>query len=101
MKHTRTLLTAILLAPLAALHAADLKPNIIFILADDLGYGDLSCYGQKIVPTPNLDRMASEGIRFTQAYAGNNCCAPSRCAFLTGLHSGHGTISPLPEKSCA
>ena len=92
MKHSLTLVTVLLLARLAALHAADLKPNIIFILADDLGYGDLSCYGQKIVPTPNLDRMASEGIRFTQAYAGNNCCAPSRCAFLTGLHSGHGTI---------
>jgi arylsulfatase A len=67
-------------------------PNIVLILADDLGYGDLGCYGQKIVPTPNLDRMASEGMRFTQAYAGNNCCAPSRCALLTGLHSGHATV---------
>ena len=54
--------------------AADSKPNIVFGLTDDLGYGDLGCYGQKIVPTPNLDRIASEGSRFTQAYAGNNCC---------------------------
>ncbi len=68
------------------------RPNIVFVLADDLGYGDLGCYGQKIVATPNLDRIASEGTRFTQAYAGNNCCAPSRCAFLTGLHSGHGAV---------
>jgi arylsulfatase A len=68
------------------------RPNIVFVLTDDLGYGDLGCYGQKIVATPNLDRIAAEGIRFTQAYAGNNCCAPSRCAFLTGLHSGHGTV---------
>ena len=68
------------------------RPNIVFVLADDLGYGDLGCYGQKVVPTPNLDRMASEGTRFTQVYAGNNCCAPSRCALLTGLHSGHGSV---------
>lgn len=67
-------------------------PNIVFILADDLGYGDLGCYGQTIVPTPNLDRIASEGTRFVQAYAGNNCCAPSRCSLMTGLHSGHSSV---------
>src|SRR6188472_47712 len=55
------------------------KPNIIFILADDLGYGDVGCYGQKHIKTPNLDRMASEGMRFTQSYAGAAVCAPSRC----------------------
>jgi arylsulfatase len=76
----------------AAQAEAATRPNIVLVLADDLGYGDLECYGQKIVPTPNLDRMASEGMRFTQAYAGNNCCAPSRCALLTGLHSGHATV---------
>ena len=82
-----------LLTPLSTARASEApRPNIIFVLTDDLGYGDLGCYGQKIVPTPNLDRMAAEGIRFTQAYAGNNCCAPSRCALMTGLHSGHGTV---------
>jgi arylsulfatase A len=76
-------------APAAAVKR---PPNVIFILMDDLGYGDIGCYGQKIIPTPNLDRMAAEGMRFTDAYAGNNCCAPSRCSFLTGLHSGHASV---------
>jgi len=67
-------------------------PNIVFILADDLGYGDLGCYGQKRILTPNLDRMAAEGMRFTQFYAGSTVCAPSRCCLMTGLHTGHGTI---------
>jgi len=65
------------------------KPNIIFILADDLGYGDLGCYGQKRIRTPHLDRMAAEGVRFTQAYAGSTVCAPSRCVLMTGLDTGH------------
>src|SRR5512143_4285384 len=65
------------------------KPNIIFILADDLGYGDLGCYGQKQIQTPNLDRLAAEGMRFTQFYAGSTVCAPSRCCLMTGLHTGH------------
>jgi len=68
------------------------KPNIIFVLADDLGYGDLGCYGQKVIRTPNLDRMAAEGMRFTDAYAGSTVCAPSRCALMTGLHTGHCRI---------
>jgi arylsulfatase A-like enzyme len=76
----------------AAMAAEIHKPNIVFILADDLGYGDLGCYGQKIVPTPNLDRMAAEGTRFTQAYAGSSCCGPSRCSLMTGLHPGHMTV---------
>ena len=67
-------------------------PNIIFILADDLGYGDLGCYGQTKIKTPNIDKLAAEGIRFTSCYAGSTVCAPSRCALMTGLHSGHGTI---------
>ncbi|UCH36678.1 MAG: arylsulfatase [Armatimonadota bacterium] len=68
------------------------KPNIIFILADDLGYGNLGCYGQKLVKTPELDRMAAEGIRFTQHYAGSTVCAPARCALMTGLHTGHARV---------
>lgn len=68
------------------------KPNIILILADDLGYGDLGCYGQDKIRTPNLDRLARSGMRFTQYYAGNTVCAPSRCALLTGKHTGHSDI---------
>src|SRR5580704_11440657 len=64
-------------------------PNIIFILADDLGYGDLGCYGQTKIKTPNLDELAAEGIRFASFYAGSTVCAPSRCALVTGLHTGH------------
>lgn len=65
------------------------KPNIIYIMADDAGYGDLSCYGQKHFPTPHIDRLAAQGMRFTQHYAGDTVCAPSRCALMTGLHTGH------------
>jgi arylsulfatase A-like enzyme len=65
------------------------KPNIVFILADDLGYGNLGCYGQQRIKTPNLDKLAAEGMRFTDAYAGSTVCAPSRCALMTGLHTGH------------
>jgi arylsulfatase A-like enzyme len=68
------------------------KPNIIFILADDLGYGDLGCYGQLKIKTPNLDKMAAQGMRFKQVYAGSTVCAPSRCALMTGKHTGHCRI---------
>ena len=68
------------------------KPSIIFILADDLGYGDLGCYGQTKIKTPNLDRLAAEGMCFTNFYAGSTVCAPSRCALMTGLHTGHAFI---------
>jgi uncharacterized sulfatase len=68
------------------------RPNIIFILADDLGWGDLGCYGQTKIRTPQLDRMAAEGMRFTQFYAGSTVCAPSRCTLMTGLHSGHSRV---------
>src|SRR6476646_2321449 len=68
------------------------KPNIIFILADDLGYGELGCYGQRRIKTPNLDRLASEGMRFTQCYAGTTVCAPSRSSLMTGQHTGHTRI---------
>ncbi len=65
------------------------RPNVIYMLVDDLGYGDLACYGQKTLSTPNLDRMASEGMRFTRHYTGSTVCAPSRCGLMTGLHTGH------------
>ncbi|MBY0586341.1 arylsulfatase, partial [bacterium] len=68
------------------------RPNIIFILADDLGYADLGCYGQKRITTPRLDQLAREGTRFTDCYAGSTVCAPSRCVLMTGLHTGHATI---------
>lgn len=68
------------------------KPNIILIVADDLGYGDLGVYGQQEIRTPNLDRMASEGMRFTDHYAGSTVCAPSRSSLMTGLHTGHTPI---------
>ncbi|MCD6354572.1 MAG: arylsulfatase [Prolixibacteraceae bacterium] len=68
------------------------KPNIIFILADDLGYGDLGCYGQQKIETPNIDALAANGIRFTNHYAGAPVCAPSRCVLLTGKHAGHAYI---------
>ncbi|CAH1001840.1 Arylsulfatase [Neolewinella maritima] len=79
----------------------DRAPNIIFILADDLGYGDLSCYGQARFSTPNIDRLAASGMRFTQHYAGATVCAPSRSALLTGQHTGHtfirGNLEVRPE----
>ena len=68
------------------------KPNIIFILADDLGYADLGCYGSDKIETPNIDRLAADGMKFTQFYAGSSVCAPSRCVLLTGKHSGHSDI---------
>ncbi len=68
------------------------KPNIIFILADDLGYGDLGCYGQQKIKTPNLDKMAAQGMLFKQAYAGSTVCAPSRCCLMTGKNTGHCLI---------
>jgi arylsulfatase A len=70
----------------------DQKPNIIFILADDLGYGDLSCYGQKLFYTPNIDKLAQEGMKFTQHYAGSPVCAPSRCVLFSGKHTGHACV---------
>src|SRR5262245_4639493 len=76
--------------PTAAAAADDAqRPNLVFILADDLGYGDLGCYGQMKIRTPHLDRLAAEGVRFTDFYAGSTVCAPSRCVLMTGLHTGH------------
>ncbi|WP_316840527.1 arylsulfatase [Pedobacter gandavensis] len=71
---------------------AQQKPNVVFILADDMGYGDLGVYGQRLIETPNIDRLAADGMRFTQFYAGTSVCAPSRASLMTGLHTGHSPI---------
>ncbi|AQQ10045.1 Arylsulfatase [Sedimentisphaera cyanobacteriorum] len=80
-------------------------PNIIYVLVDDLGYGDLSCYGQKHFKTPNIDRLASQGMKFTNHYSGSTVCAPSRCTLMTGLHTGHcfirGNFEMQPEGQLA
>jgi len=68
------------------------KPNIVYIMLDELGYFELSCMGNKYIETPNIDRMTTEGIRFTQALAGGPVCAPTRCTLMTGLHTGHATV---------
>lgn len=78
------------------------KPNIVFILADDLGYGDLGCYGQRLIQTPNIDRLAREGMRFPQFYAGASVCAPSRSVLMEGKHGGHSRVrgnAPLTQRS--
>ncbi|MCP3920792.1 MAG: arylsulfatase [bacterium] len=94
MRLLACLITTPLLAPLLAplLWAQETPPNVILILADDLGWGDLGCYGQEKIRTPHIDRMAAEGMRFTQFYAGSTVCAPSRCVLMTGKHLGHAWI---------
>lgn len=109
----KTIISAYLLL-LVFEHSAAQKngnhPNVIFILADDLGYGDPGCYGQKIISTPNIDLLAKHGMRFTQFYAGTSVCAPSRASLMTGLHTGHTPIRgnrevqpegqlPIPDSS--
>lgn len=93
MKPLRSVCFSILFLLLGAfaVRAAD-KPNLIFILCDDLAQGDLGCYGQKLIQTPNLDRMAAEGTLFPQLYSGTSVCAPSRSSLMTGLHMGHCPI---------
>lgn len=92
-----------LILTLSAFLYADKKPNIVYILADDLGIGDLSCYGQEKLKTPNIDRIAKEGMQFYRHYSGATVCAPSRSSLMTGLHTGHCPIrgnkhSPLNAK---
>jgi arylsulfatase A-like enzyme len=98
MKKILGLFSVLLVATLAN---AGRMPNIIYILADDLGYGDLSCNGQTHFQTPHIDRLAQEGMQFTQHYSGSTVCAPSRCALLTGMHIGHavvrGNLEVMPE----
>lgn len=84
----RYLVTLLALGLLGSTYAKE-RPNIVLILADDLGYGDVGCYGQTQIQTPILDQLAKDGIKFTDAYAGSTVCAPSRCTLMTGLHTGH------------
>src|SRR4026207_1509297 len=91
----RTILVLILF--FAAVARSAEKPNIIFILSDDLAMGDLGCYGQKLIRTPHLDRMAREGTRYTQAYCGTSVCAPSRASLMRGLHSGRCPVGANGE----
>ncbi|MDP7016854.1 MAG: arylsulfatase [Pirellulaceae bacterium] len=86
---TKLILTGLFCLLTATLWSAENRPNIIYIMADDLGYGDLSCFGQTKFKTPNIDRLAAEGITFTNYYAGSTVCAPTRCVLMTGLHTGH------------
>ena len=92
MSTRRNFLRTLAAAPAALCAQRTQPPNILFILADDLGYGDLGCYGQQRIQTPNLDKLAAGGMRFTQTYAGATVCAPSRCCLMTGKHTGHATI---------
>ncbi|MGY8767727.1 MAG: arylsulfatase [Pirellulales bacterium] len=82
----------ILIVSSTSLLSAERPPNIIYLLADDLGYNELGCYGQKWIKTPNIDRLAKEGIKFTDHYSGNAVCAPSRCCLMTGKHPGHAHV---------
>src|SRR5215207_2647578 len=87
MKLSRLLfLLLLILAPTLVAQAAETRPNVVFILADDLGYGDLSCYGATDIKTPNIDKLARQGVRFTQFYSNGPVCTPTRCGFMTGRY---------------
>jgi arylsulfatase A-like enzyme len=91
-KRTTDLVLIIFLLLTACQTKSDKKPNILLLLADDLGYGELGCYGQKTIKTPFLDELSSQGIRFTDFYAGNAVCSPSRAVLMTGISSSYSTI---------
>ena len=76
--------------------AATAPPNIVYFLLDDLGMYDLGCYGSKEIQTPNIDRLAAEGMKFTEAYSGCTVCAPARCTLMTGMHMGHASVRANP-----
>jgi arylsulfatase A-like enzyme len=103
----RLLLALLAVAPFALASAASTPPSLVFILADDLGLGDVGCYGGKMIPTPNIDKLAAEGLRFLNAYSASAVCAPTRCGLITGKHMGHATrrangsrngLIPLPDE---
>ncbi len=88
----RLVLALALFGLASAAAAAERRPNIVLIQADDLGYADVGAYGQRRFATPNIDGLAAEGTRFTQYYSGSTVCAPSRATLLTGLHTGHARV---------
>jgi arylsulfatase A len=90
MRYLSLLLVAFLFS--CASSPTPTPPNIVYILADDMRYGDLGCYGQKIIRTPNIDKLAKEGVLFTDHYAGSSVCAPSRAALMTGMNTGHSRV---------
>jgi arylsulfatase len=94
MKWSACFVFLLIVVTCSAVRAAEAprRPNIVFLIADDLGYGDLGCYGQKKIRTPHIDRLAAEGMRFTTYYSGHNVCAPSRCVLMTGKHPGHAFV---------
>src|SRR5699024_946631 len=92
IKKIKSIFTLIILLCLSLQTFAQQKPNIIIILADDMGYGDLGCYGQQMIQTPHIDSLAAAGMRFTDYYAGCTVCAPSRESMLTGMTTGHTFI---------
>ncbi len=92
MKTRLPLLAVVILGLAASPATAEDRPNLIWIMADDMGYGEVGCYGQRVIATPNLDRMAREGLRFTHFYAGATVCAPSRSVLMTGKHHGHTRV---------
>ena len=92
MKRFLLTLSCLLACPANLLAEPTGALNVVFILADDLGWGELGCYGQKKIPTPHLDTLAAQGMRFTQHYSGAPVCAPSRCVLMTGKHLGHAEV---------
>ena len=96
MRYTAVVVLCLALAlcdlTMAAPTGPGMRPNIIFIMADDLGYADVGCFGQTKIQTPHIDQLAVEGTRFTQVYAGSSVCAPSRCSLMTGMHNGHNRL---------
>lgn len=91
-RFARLLCVAICVMAFSSFVEAATKPNVVMIIADDLGFRELGCYGQKLIRTPNVDEIAAEGMRFTQHYSGNAVCAPSRCVLMTGKHPGHAFV---------
>ncbi len=98
MQH-KTIFCWVLLASFSAIATAADRPNIIYIMCDDLGYGDLGCYGQEVIKTPNIDRMAAEGLRFTDHYSGHTVCRPSRLVLWMGQHVGHTGLTGNRSRS--
>ena len=102
MKKANFILGITALSTMPALgQTASSRPNIVYILMDDLGFGDIGCYGQEKIETPHIDQLRQEGMRFTQHYTGSPVSAPARCVLMTGMHSGHAQIPTRPVRLLA